>query len=77
MDTDTARHYVAAYNLTVTAVLDWFASLPAAVQPVIARAFRLGIAPRDAESYRLYDQGMEAWAAFVAAQAVESMEVAV
>lgn len=75
MDPDTAQHHARAYNLTAAAVLDWWGALPPAVQPVIARAFRLGIAPRDAQAYRLYEQGMESFAAFVASQAVEGMEV--
>lgn len=68
MDTDTATHYADAYGLDVDDVLDWFAALPTEVQPVIARAFRASLAPRDPDAHRLYEQGMESWAAFTAAE---------
>jgi hypothetical protein len=66
MDRNTAERYADAYGLTADDVMKGWQSLPAAVQPVIATAFRTSMAPRDADAYRLYEQGMESWGEFVA-----------
>lgn len=66
MDRDTAQHYATAYGLDTDDVLKWWQSLPAAIQPVIAKAFQTSTAPRDRDAYRLYEQGMESWGQFVA-----------